>query len=121
MRSSLALSVVWTVAILVACLVPGEDLPVVDFALTDKIVHVVLFAVFGLLWLRAVPARRLAVFGWGVGFAVLIEVLQGSIPFVHRSADPYDVAADVVGLVLAFAVDAWIGQRRGATGPGRAA
>lgn len=77
-------------------------------------VHVVLFAVFGLLWLRAMPTRRLAVFGWGVVFAVLIEVLQNGIPVLHRSGDVYDVVADVAGLLLAFAIDAARSRRRGA-------
>lgn len=119
-RSFFALSVGWTIAILVACLVPGEDLPVVNFALTDKVVHVALFAVFGLLWLRTMPTRRRAVLGWGLAFAVLIEVLQGSITAVHRSGDPFDVVADAIGLALAFAIDAAVGRRSRSTAPGLA-
>ena len=111
MRPFPTLAALWTLGVLVVCLIPGEDIPVVAFALTDKLVHVAMFAGFGVLWLRAAPARRLGVFGWGVGFAVLIEVLQGGIPSIHRSGDPLDVVADVVGLALAFAVDAGLRRR----------
>jgi hypothetical protein len=131
-RTYRILAVLWTVAIIVALSIPVPDLPEVNPALgPDKIAHVVLFAGFGLLWLRAVrpeeaekpeeaeqaeeatgtsaaPSHRRP---WvrvgattlvGILFAAGTEVYQG-VFMPHRMADPYDAAANVLGLLLAVA------------------
>lgn len=131
-RTYRILAVLWTVAIIVALSIPVPDLPEVSPALgPDKIAHVVLFAGFGLLWLRAVrpeetgeaqdaPETEQAADAspqtvnrrpWvrigtttlvGVLFASGTEVYQG-VFMPHRMADPYDAAANVLGLLLAVA------------------
>lgn len=105
MRAFLALAALWTLGILAACLVPGDQIPEVDFALVDKVTHVVLFAGFGLLWLRVAPRRRAAVVGWGLALAVAIELLQSGLP-INRSGDALDVVADALGLAVALVADA---------------
>ena len=117
MRLLLALTVLWTVGILVACLVPGEMVPAVGIVSFDKLVHVLLFAGYGVLWLRVAPARRGAVVGWGLALAVALELLQDGLP-IHRSGEPLDVVADAAGLALALGIGAWARRlRRPATGP----
>lgn len=98
----------WTVAILVACSVPATTLSSVGPALSyDKIAHVVLFAVFGGLWMRALSpphegtARRNGLLLLLVGsvFAVLTEAYQHLLP-IRRHGDPFDALADGVGIVV---------------------
>jgi VanZ family protein len=122
MRLSLPLSTVhyrllagmWTAGIVVALSLPAESFGAAQPEMgADKIAHVVLFAGFGALWLRGLcppaacdPARC---FWWrgglffvaGALFAVGTELYQHLLP-VQRIADPYDAAADLVGVMLAF-------------------
>lgn len=108
------LAVFWTVGILLAMTVPTGDLPgTQSFLGVDKIVHALLFAGFGGLWLRGLcpPAseqvrscfrRRAGIFFVvGVLFAAATEVYQHLLP-IRRLADPYDVTANLVGFTAAF-------------------
>jgi VanZ family protein len=108
------LAVGWTLAILVACLLPGSSVPTIAWQISpDKLVHLAMFAGFGVLWMwaasrpgRDVPTRRtraLWVLAVGAFYGALTEFLQYVTP-VERAADPLDFAADLVGLVLAVAV-----------------
>jgi VanZ family protein len=107
------LAALWTTAILLVMAVPASNLPTTpSFFSLDKIVHVVLFAGFGGLWLRVLCPpdyeqlrsrfRRRAglFFGVGVLFAVATEVYQHLLP-IRRLADPYDVVADLAGFTAA--------------------
>lgn len=107
------LAALWTVGILVALTVPTGSVPDTQATGLDKIVHAVLFAGFGLLWLRGVcPPGRSGLracfrrrgglfFVGGILFAVGTEVYQHLLP-IHRVADPYDVTADLFGFTVAF-------------------
>jgi len=109
------LAMLWTAGIVLAMSVPTGDFARVrpEFGV-DKIVHAVLFAGFALLWLRglcppdeegfAACLRRRGglFFVAGVLFAAGTEVYQYLIP-VERMPDPYDVTADLIGFVVAFA------------------
>ena len=101
-----ALAVLWTLAILAGCSIPGRDLPSVGLPSFDKLVHALLFAGFGVLWLRALggPLRRRVawVLGTGAAYAVLTEFYQGLLPF-ERSPDPWDALANLIGLGLGVA------------------
>jgi len=112
------LAVLWTVAVIVACSLPAASLSPVQPALSaDKVIHFVLFAGFGLLWMRSFcpPADATAsdlrwygahVLGWGSLFAVGTEVYQHLLP-LQRMGDPYDALADgggLLGAVLLYAV-----------------
>ena len=102
---------------LAACLLPGGYVPDVPILSVDKLVHIGLFAVFGLLWLHGSPARRGTVVACGLAFAVAIEALQEALP-IGRSGDVFDVVADALGLALAVGLTAWWDRRRArATGP----
>lgn len=107
-----AVALLWTLALVGAFMIPAESLSTVEPALSyDKLAHIVLFAGFGGLWMRALcppsttdaeTLRRcaLGVLVVGVGFAVSTEWLQHIAP-IRRMADPYDVGADLVGLFVA--------------------
>jgi hypothetical protein len=111
----------WTLALLVALSIPADVLPPANPALSpDKVVHVVLFCVLGLLWLRAAralgggrrlrPAEACAVLAGGALFAVATELYQHLAP-VRRHGDAYDAGANVAGLLIALAVH-WAYVRR---------
>lgn len=99
-------AVLWLMAILVATLTPGEQLPktpdVIGF---DKLVHLTLFLILTFLWNRVGRAgtnqklntkkiiTNYLVFG--IGFAILVEYLQRFIP--GRSFDLWDMLANIAG------------------------
>ena len=93
-----ALAALWTLAVFVACALPGSALRDFSILTPDKLYHAFAFLVFALSW-RLAGGRPLAVGVAGVAFAVLIEWWQGNVA-VGRYADPYDALADVVGLAL---------------------
>lgn len=109
------LAALWTTGIMLAMSIPAKSVGGVASAFgADKIAHVVLFAAFGGLWLRGLcPPHERGVskcfrwrggilFGLGTLFAVGTEAYQSLLP-IQRTADPYDAAADLIGLILAFA------------------
>ncbi|MFB6248175.1 MAG: VanZ family protein [Salinibacter sp.] len=104
------LAVLWTGAIILACSLPAASFAGVQPGVgADKVVHVVLFAGFGGLWMRAfcppdvgwtrVRSRGGRLFLVGALFASGSEVYQQLLP-LRRMADPYDALADVVGLLF---------------------
>ena len=107
------LATLWTLGILVALALPTGSMPETQATNIDKIVHLGLFAGFGGLWLRGLcppdieglPAcfrrRGGLFFVGGLLFAVGMEAYQYLLP-VRRMVDPYDVMANLLGLVVAF-------------------
>jgi VanZ family protein len=93
-----------TAAVLIAILIPGDELPKVEAPGLDKVVHVLLFGCWALAlrfdWnrLRAAPFLLLAA---GAIFALATEFIQLFVPL--RSFDLLDMAADVAGVALAAA------------------
>ena len=100
-----------TVLIVALCLWPKNLLPTSETSSknpphADKVVHLAMFAVFGLLWMRVHPSSRstaMFVFLAGVGLAIGTEVAQG-LPLIARDPDPLDALADVVGTVVGIAL-----------------
>lgn len=89
-----------SVLIIIAVLIPGSNLPSVNIVGFDKIVHVGLFG----LWALAVrydfdaPNFKFAmVLLAGIGFSVMTEVLQLMVE--GRSFDVFDMVADTIGLI----------------------
>ncbi len=99
-----AAAILWTAAIFLLCLWPGDKLPQSDVPFVDKWTHFVLFGAFSLLWLLSIPAARLrtmlAVVLIAAGLGWLVECLQAWLPALHRSYDTYDVLADALGGLL---------------------
>lgn len=90
-----------SILILIAVLLPGSAIPDVNVIGFDKIVHIGLFG----LWATALrydfqnaSFKFFFAFIVGLGFSLLTEVLQVFIE--GRTFDWFDVLADAVGLIL---------------------
>lgn len=95
------IAVIWTVLILIACLLPGNEVPDVKIPMIDKWVHFIIFGGFTFLWLCVKRYRNLR-FGiimllLAVAFGYAVELLQGSGITPGRSYDLMDVVADGIG------------------------
>ena len=100
-RTAKAVAIMWTIAIAVVLLVPSSPSAATTWPYADKLVHIVLFAIFAIAWFRARTRWPLIAIG-GVAVAVATELLQPLLPWPRR-ADPMDVAADIIGLAVGFA------------------
>ena len=95
-----------SVLIIIAVLIPGQNLPDVSIGGYDKLIH---FGMF-LVWALAVQSdfgtrlvsRRIFFLVSGVAFSGLTEVVQ--ILVEGRSFDMYDMIADVVGLIAGLLI-----------------
>ena len=83
---------------LIGCLTPHDEVPDELLTWNDKLIHIMLFVPFAILWLFA-GTRYLTVLIFGVFVGALIEGLQYALP-INRSADWLDLAADSIGTVL---------------------
>ncbi len=94
---------------MLVCAIPGSELPAVEIIAFDKLVHIGVFLLFAVLWsVRERPAPLAILIAGGVSVAVFTELMQGfAIP--GRTSDPYDVVADVIGLVAGAA---WIAAKK---------
>lgn len=94
-----------SLAILIALLYPGEDLPDVRIGNWDKVIHLVMFATWTVAvrydWRQIrLPLWRMLLFG--AGFAFATEVLQTLVE--GRSFDPIDWAADLAGVFAGWMI-----------------
>jgi len=118
-----------TLLLLALCLLPkswmprGEATPKAVPHL-DKVIHFVMFAGFGLIWVCAGPAplptrtRAAGVLAAAFALAVGTELAQG-LPQIERDPDVFDALADAAGAAAGVgvgAVVAW-GTVRGGGGP----
>ncbi len=108
------LASLWTVATIIGLGIPATGLSGIDLEGLDKIIHFLLFFVFGFLWMAALRSplgRRTAiVFIIGLMFAIGTEVFQGVGPF-DRSPDSMDVVADFFGLIIGIGLFRALHQR----------
>jgi VanZ family protein len=95
----LALYALATAILLYLCLAPSKDLPKVN--LWDKEEHAIAWMVLALTGLLLSPWRPRAIAAFAFGLGVFVELAQWAMGF-GRDADWRDVAADCVGIVVAF-------------------
>jgi VanZ family protein len=95
----LALYALATAILLYLCLAPSRDLPKVN--LWDKEEHAAAWMVLTLTGLFLSPWRPRAIATFAFGLGVFVELAQGAMGF-GRDADWHDLAADCVGIVVAF-------------------
>ena len=96
---------VWRIAFVAACLLqlygvyaPREAGPHVGIPQIDKVAHLFLFAAVAFLGLMVgIPARWLL--GALVANAIVSELVQYSV-LPQRDGDPFDVLADLAGVVV---------------------
>ncbi len=95
------IAIIWTALILIACLIPGREIPNVHIPLMDKYVHFIIFAGFSFLWLCTRNRPHIATGVWifiaSVALGYLVELLQGSGITYGRSYEAADVLADAIG------------------------
>lgn len=110
-------TIVVSILIIIAVLIPGSDLPDVNIGGYDKLIHMAMFAV----WAIAVRYdfsnsrfRYVLAFFMGITFSALTEILQLLVE--GRSFDLYDMAADAVGLLIGLLIGGplvrWVNQMR---------
>lgn len=104
--------------------VPGDELPLPQFFLSDKIAHLVTYAGLGAIialragltdLLRGRPVARWTKGGWialavGLCYAALDEFHQSFTP--NRDPSLGDFAADAVGLLLGYRLARWWDGRK---------
>lgn len=102
---SVKLTLIVSVVILIALLLPGDSLPDVGSGGLDKFVHFAMFAT----WAVAVrydldrnPFPFLLILVAGISFGVLSELLQVWVD--RRTVDFYDMAADAVGVIAGLLI-----------------
>ncbi|WP_372781098.1 hypothetical protein [Phenylobacterium sp.] len=95
----LALYALATAILLYLCLAPSKDLPKVN--LWDKEEHAAAWLVLTLTGLALSPWRPRAIAAFAFAVGVFVELAQWAMAF-GRDADWHDVAADCVGIVVAF-------------------
>lgn len=98
------LAIAWTVIILLGCSLPGDGLPP-SIMMTDKLIHVVIFVLFGYLW-RMAGYSVWWVLVAGMAYGLFTETWQGLLPVLKRSFDLRDALADTIGTIIGIAV-AW--------------
>ena len=106
------LSIAWALFILALCSIPGDSIPNYTLFSHDKVGHFGVFFIGALLWFATWPDRLRRIFAYGVAFSVGTELYQGLMPFLGRSADPFDVIADVMGLTVGLGVALWIQRKQ---------
>ena len=95
----IALYATATLILLYMCLAPSNGLP--KIRLWDKEEHAISWLVLTATGLILAPRRPRAIAAYAFFFGVLVEVLQFLMGF-GRDADWHDVAADSVGISVAF-------------------
>ena len=95
----LALYALATAILLYLCLAPSNDLPKVN--LWDKEEHAAAWLVLTATGLILSPHRPRAIATFAFGLGVFVELAQWAMGF-GRDADWHDVAADCVGIVVAY-------------------
>jgi len=102
-------ALLWSAFIFFLCFIPGNDLPNenwLDKIHFDKIVHLSFYFILFLLIVRIPKKKNKKVFFfaalWCVAQGVLIEFIQGTTLIKNRSFDVLDIAANVVGVIIAL-------------------
>ncbi|WP_370588686.1 VanZ family protein [Pseudonocardia sp. C8] len=96
---------------LVVLFAPASGVPTAPPG-TDKVVHLLVFALLGLTGCAA-GFRVWPLVGGLVGYAAASEVLQALLP-IGRTGDVVDGLVDVTGAALGLGVAAIVARRRGA-------
>lgn len=103
----------WTILILVLCLLPGDKMPEDPIVNADKIYHSGAFAVMGFLFVYGFKKQTISSFLnrnavllsllWCIAIGGIIEILQHS--FVrNRHGDWLDFLFDAIGTILGVIV-----------------
>ena len=105
--------IVLTLVVAFLCLYPFQSDKQSTIPHFDKVIHVTLFLVLSYFWMRGLSAQNqfkkvqekavLITVITAITYGVLIEILQ-EVMHLGRSFDAWDIAADSLGVMLAFGV-----------------
>jgi len=105
-------AIAWALLIFIGSSIPAKYIPHYKIFTYDKLIHILLFLIFGLFVHRSLePFIKKDYFSWGRAFfsiavvilyGVLDEIHQGSVP--GRTLDVWDAVADTIGGVLAAVI-----------------
>lgn len=116
-KRSLWIAIAWTLLILVACFIPGEDVPKVNLPFVDKWVHVFIFCGCSFFWYCFFARSRfiigVRIFLGTVFLGCLVECIQGSGLVRHRSFETADILADATGAFIGLILFVLIERRQG--------
>ena len=113
--------ILWVLLILVACSTPGEQLPPAPFFNFDKLVHFFFYGMLQFLFLRGFLLQHQ--WKWlrkhyiatsmvvSSLYGIWIELMQG-YAWRNRSLDINDMVANVVGVILATIIWAFVFRKK---------
>ncbi len=114
----------WAALILILCLIPGDELPDINFwelNIEDKLAHIGVFGILSFLLVYGAHGRKLHQKTWyyfwlfimsGLFYGAMTEILQGL--FVPtRYASFGDFIADGIGTILGTIVAFWYFRNKG--------
>ena len=101
------ISLIYSVALTVVCLMPLNGVIKVNITLGDKIFHAVTYMILSFLWYhtfyhhfnKSKAKALLYAMLLSIIFGIIIEILQGTIT-AYRSSDINDVLANTIGVLL---------------------
>jgi VanZ family protein len=105
-RLNRAVAVGMTAATVVAFFWPSDQLPRWTVLSWDKLIHVGVFFVVTVAWLRTGISVR-AVWALMVSLVLVSEVGQSVLP-IGRYGDPFDALADLAGIAAAMGSRRWL-------------
>ncbi len=99
-KSYTILAVLWTITISTASLINLEGTPTIHIRNLDKLVHLLMYFGFTVLWILALKQRKTAIIAIiAILFGGFIEIIQGAM-HQHRSADWLDFLANTIGVLI---------------------
>lgn len=113
------LAALYAIAIFIGSAIPAPDLPEVVSAVSDKVLHLLEYAILGFLVHRAMCTQRRwsALARNAVVMTVVIAIVYGASDELHqsfvpgRTADFLDWIADSAGAAIGIALSLWIFPR----------
>jgi hypothetical protein len=97
----------WSTLIILLLSIPGAFVPGTRIIGVDKIVHAAMFALWFYLGVKSMVVANnhkvIALIVGGVIFAFASELYQQTF-ILNRQADVFDVAADIVGLIIGYLI-----------------
>lgn len=115
-------NIIWAIIIFILCSIPGNDLPktsAIHIPHFDKLVHFGMFFIMGIFLMAELSFQTklkksliilIIVFLVAV-YGGAIEYLQQNY-FINRSGDYMDLAADILGGIVAILLYPWIKKQK---------
>lgn len=108
---ALIITLIYSAALTVVCLVPLKGVIEVNITLGDKIFHSITYMILSFLWYytfhhhfnKGKEKALLYAVLLSITFGIIIEILQGMVT-AYRSSDINDVLANTIGVLFMSAV-----------------